>query len=608
MGNKSTSKKSPRGDSPEKSVDFLRKRLGQAELQLREMEAESKRLAQQQQRTIDVVLRENKEYLDRIEEIRMEECCEGLDLTEGLAAAKIIASRTPKYCQARDLVSSRRTACAEALATEASAQEELLDLKKRLYRVKKRAMDLNFLASAERIARENSAVRARDQLRNLELRFFREQECLSFLTTRAKEARIDIDKRLIEQAQFEKYYAASLNRLLDQRKEISFLTEVCQVLFEERDHQVWELRKVREIAERDRDQYERVFSEISAVLEENKRQKEEMEVKRSELQKSITEAQIERLGLEAEINKLRKPATPRDGWGNTDPSEGDAFDDPSNSLEAKLQEYKNLFDGLSDVTNVDTIKEVVNFPKELAEKRFSAFKEINLLEDSIRQLESTKKELLEGLMQVSTRSQEDMDRLKRMKALKKELVSINKKIDAENNNLANTNGAVTSLCSNIETLFRILGCNVEVLNRRTGMGTVVPATALAALCLVEQRTEDYLLALSRKQSFEGSDASVVDSKGKNLAGDKVARPIIRRPNLPPRSTTSIAKRLKGVDLPRTTDHITNQPNASYGSELTSELHLEDTRPLTLEEMKSIVSRRSRGMSMGGYRRDKHLQS
>eukprot|EP00796_Vickermania_ingenoplastis_P010856 gene10856-7522_t len=579
-----------------KSADFLRRRLAQAEMQLREMEAESKRVSGQQQRTIDAVRRENKDYLERIEQIRMDECVENLDTSEGMAAAKVLASKSEKYCRARDLVALRRSEYAEAEAELAGVRQSISDLRRRLSTIKRRVANVTMTASAELQLQSKSTECSRDQLKSLEGRIIHEREELGFMTIEAREARVEIDGCLIEQSRYEKNYAKCLGNLLDKLKEISYIIEVCQLLFEERDHQAWELREVQRIADQERQQYENAFSEITAVLDQNKRQCHENESKNAELRNSINETKVERMSLEMQVQELRKKIQ-QQLHQDEDDDDGDGMRlrEDVDDIGARIKEYKALFDTLADIAAVETITDVVSFPKDLSEKRFGTFKELNHLDDAIQMMEQEKKEVLDNFAALAEQTPSDARRVERMRELREKLESNRKQIEKEQEHLENTNGAISAICSDIETIYVGLDCSLDLLKQRTGMSVVMPATALEAFCIAEQRAQEYLLCLSKKQAT--SAASNVANYVAAQNAVQVASAIIRRPDLHPRKATTAAKQLKNRELPRTTDTVVG------GQHLSIDPTKED-RPLSLEEMRAIAAQRARAPPTQASRREK----
>lgn len=552
-----------------KSADFLRRRLAQAEMQLREMEAESKRLAAQQQRTANSALKENKECLEKIECIRMEECVDNLNWSEGMAAAKILASKSEKYCRSRDLVASQRVACMESEAELAATRQQILDLRRKMLKLKKHTADAARVIAVKLHFQKCSAEKSREQLKNLESRIIKEKENLGFMAIQAKNARNDIDGSLFEQARFEKLYAVRLNELLEKQKEISYLTEICQVIFEERDHQVWELKELQRLAEQERQRYESVFAEISAVLKENSRQCLENKNKNAEIRKSIDDTKIERMGLEDELSKLRKSMQKQ-----LQQAEDALEEDEPDDMMSRIREYTSIFDCLADIAGVESIADVVNFPKNLGEKRFSTFKEINHLDDEIQALEREKEDLFGKLTFLSQKVPDNHEGLVRIEKLREKLEETREKISSEEMSFKMTNGALEAVCSDIETLFNGLDCSAELLNERTGMTSVFPSSAVAAFGIVEQRSEEYLLALSQRQSKSSLE--------------QIAQPLIRRGDLYPRKTVSVSKLLRVKELPRTTDSSTSATNSSFSVQFTPEDH-----PITVQEARSLAEQRTK---------------
>lgn len=586
---------SPRADG--KSTDSLRRRLAQAEMQLREMEAESKRVAAQQQVTLDVVRRENNEYLERIEQLRMDECVDNLDFSEGTMAAKILAMKNDKYCRERDLVADHRAQMCEADAELAATRQKMVDLKLIASSAKKRAISLSFAASAELVLQRQSTEGARSQLKSLESRLIREQEILGEMTLDAKTLRYDIDGTLIEQSRFDKTYALRLNELLDKQKEISYAIEVCQLIFEERDHQAWELREVQRIAQEEKHQYEEAFNEITAVLDESKRQTIANEKKNEELRASINDTRVERMGLEKdmeELSKTTKAVHPKRSARSVDDVSAISVADDCDSLASKVKAYKEMFDALGDVADVETIADIVDFPQAISEKRFGAFSEMNYLDSEIEKLETEKRSLLEEYAKVSrSTSGKEAERAEEMRKVSAELEEVKRSIETEKENLANTNRAIESITADTECIFNGLECSAEMLLERTAMQTIQPTSLIPALCIAEHRLEEYVLHMFRKSTDGASRLSP------SQVMDSIAQPLLHRQDLLPRKSVTAVRQLKNVELPRTTDTVVTQ-NVFDLSQV--------DRPLSLSEMRGIAAQRIKAPNTSQGRRTKAIPS
>ncbi|CAD2220013.1 axonemal p66.0 [Angomonas deanei] len=551
-------------------------------MQLREMEEEAKRFAEQHRREVEILRNENANYKERVEDVRMEECmtpAEYAAIKRNEGQSKLLGSNTQKYRMARDRIEQKRAECVEQEAYLVSLRQELNEARREKRVAKRISIDAKIAANSRLYYALQMNDGTKDQLKGLEYHVDKELTRFSELVADAKRVRDSIDALLITQSRYERNYRKRENELTEKKKEMSFLIEVCNLLFQEREQHNEEQLAVKSIEANEFHSYEATFAELTAVLEQDTQAKEDCEKRIGDLTKAIRNTRTNRIALEKEneskqfSQRLRQRLSNVDGdseSGKEDRESGED-DDAAGDLSAELARYEKILTYLGEIVGSDTMEDIVAYPNDVADKRFDCFSEINRLREESAAFDVERREIQREFAKEPT--QEKTDAIKRMTALRKELRDLQYKTLEEESFCSKDDRIWQRVLMELEKMFEGLSCSADVLRRKTGMENILRATATSVLQLVDQRVEEYLIAYSRKTH---SDSSPKNSQ-KTMSNINAAKAILRRPDIIAKDSSLSAERL-----------LQQQPLPYSADDAGEEV---DARPLSRAEMEEVVLRK-----------------
>jgi hypothetical protein len=432
------------------SETHLRRRLADVEMRLRDVDDEAKRMQVHHEQELATLEKDNRRLRDRLEELRMEECMTPAEMramqvhvslshgTPGQEGeSKLLGATSVKYQTAKAEVEAKRKECAQAERQLAEVRQQLTELRQQRQRLKHEMFATRASAGARMAAAQRYKVQVREQLRGLEEQVAREQERFSKMVVEAKRVRADIDALLVSETSNEKVYTRRNNALLDKRKEMAYLMELCNSLCEERQQVNAELQEMRAHLAQEDQQYEAAFQELHGVVEENTAVQQANREKMDELRRLITHTKAEREALEAQnaedkaalerrqhrrVGRQPKKTSAkdtRDVSSNGSSSEHNFIrrpsDDSDNDEDAvscndnknnrsgvetsfgssnsdlygnaqQMREFENYFQKLADIVQSDIIEDVVSFIDVAADERYRCFDEMNALRRDIAEL------------------------------------------------------------------------------------------------------------------------------------------------------------------------------------------------------------------------------
>lgn len=442
----------------------LRRRLAEVEMRLRDIDDDERRMQVHHEQELATLEKENKSLLDRLEVLRMEECMSPeearaiqthVHLAQGVVAgaapdhkgeSRLLGATSAKYQQAKAVVEAKRKECAQAEQQLAEARQRLAELRRRRQTLKQEIFSTRASAGAKMAAGERYKVQVREQLRGLEEQVEREQERFSGMVVEAKRTRTAIDALLVSQTNNEKMYSRRYDALLEKRREMAFLMEICNSLAEERQQVTAELQEVKAYLAEENRQYEAAFQELSAVADENAAAQTANREKSEELRRLTLQTRAEREALEVQ-NDETKAALERQRHRHVtrrlnDAAVGGPYMDTSNSGGGRdggepnfirrlsdeddaqsrngddvngvetsfgssssssggsstaadghaqqIREFEDYFRKLADVVQSDAIDDVVGFIDVAADARYRCFDEMNALKRDIAELTAEK--------------------------------------------------------------------------------------------------------------------------------------------------------------------------------------------------------------------------
>lgn len=583
----------PRGRESSLTSDGLRRRLAQAEMHLREMEEEARRVAQHQSRELELLENDHRGHLDRLELIRMAESMtpaeiQAIEAETRLAASfggggansapsqqqmldsKLLAATSTKYLEARDAAQRKRAECAEAEAVLAEAKNRVTQLRHERQQMSRESQSAIYAATMRRAHIGRIECQSREQLRGLEVHLVNGQERVSGMVSDARSLRTDIDALLIAQSGFEKSYRKREDELLEAKRQMSFLSEVCILLIEERQQKRRVTAELRALSDEENKKYEAALEELDAVLTENKRSQRDIEERLESTRLEVREARRERHAIvaqnaaaEAHITAERQDvqrrmhSTTSAGGASSDNADSGLDVDPFTSgAQQQIRQFDLFYERLAELAGSDRLDVVVGYPDVISEARFSLFSELNHLNDELAALEAEREILLGGAAAATTspssaaaseaaedtgsggadpdaaalraaqataelrtqRSQEIASRQATLDRLKLAATVHGEEGEA-------LDGTCEAVVAQVQQAFAGLGCDTAVISAQSGGSGVLRRNLLECLALIDQRTDEYLLCLARAGGGgdEGSSANA-----------HAARSILRRADLLPR--------------------------------------------------------------------------
>lgn len=707
----------------------LRRRLAEVEMRLRDVDDDAKRIQIHHEQELATLERDNKQLRYRLEELRMEECMTPAEaramqthvtLSHGAdghpGESKLLGATSLKYQTAKAEVEAKRKECALAERQLADVRQQLAELRLRRQQLKQQVFSTRASAGAKMAAAQNYKVQVREQLRGLEEQVAREQERFSNMVVEAKQMRAAIDGLLVNQTGNEKIYSKRYGALLDKRKEMAYLMEVCNSLCEERQQVHAEVQDMKTYLAEENTQYEAAFQELSGVAEENAAVQAVNREKMEELRRLILHTKAEREALEAE-NAHRKAALQRHqqqqrnaarrlngadssgserdfirrapaeddegeglrgggGGGNAGEMSSSSGSDVLDGNAQQVREFEGYFQQLADIVQSDAIDDVVSFIDVAADERYRCFDEMNALKRDIAELTATKAslkaQLAHGGTSIATPSPAAVDtvsaslsgaaavtvagnveappqsptaslaalaevesidalavaavdptsvppvrpfdgvadpppsaaaaaasaaaqRAAHMRKLQAELDAARDAVAEQTQQQEECAAVLSQVVAQVSDAFHGLGCSVSELRAATGLEGVQHTTLLPSLSIVEQRTEEYLLAFSRGQRQLQEEHTVqmwgepAAASGGHGEGHHAARTVLRRPDLLPKSKAGPAVHVATQQLPRSTDvsAMASHINADPAQAPTLE-SLVDERPLSDAELREVV--------------------
>ncbi|CCW71176.1 unnamed protein product [Phytomonas sp. Hart1] len=549
--------------------DALRQRLTEANTHLSQMRDEEKRVLRQRQQELNNLKAENDKLRDRLEELRMLECrsyTEQNTLDSG--GAQLSSTR---YRTARDLVQRKQNECGMAESKLGLTERHWRELRRRREQLRREALNrAAAVKTAERHSREET-TQTRHRLRTLEQYIEAELERLSGMAGRAKTLWASIDALLIAEANFEKPYRLYEKNLLDKRKEMSFVVEICNLVNEERLTKLHELEQLKATVDAGSAMYKRVMDELNESLKVSESQKKDHMDKVLQLQQSLREVRRDRSRIEQSVETFRgqifrieeTQSTTSVVQSTLTGKESErllevgatAVNDTSEEGLPNFNDYEGIYEHLTQIVGSDNIEDVIGFLHNCNEMRFQLFSELNYLNEQIREIDQKRRKLT--VVAPTESAPPDPARVKRVElqdrlnALKLETKTLQERSD-------DYDGLVNNLVGWVQFLFYALGCRLATLRERAGVEKVSVGTVCEALALIDQRLEEYLVVFAQKEHQTHKHQQNGSQSSFSLHNAELTRPqrsgsaltILHRTDLPKKEYNVVRNIVEGKALPR----------------------------------------------------------
>ncbi|KAH9586622.1 hypothetical protein LSM04_002192 [Trypanosoma melophagium] len=540
-------------------VDSLRRRHVQAEMRLRELEDRFRRDCSRQEQELELLRIDNNKYKAKIEELRMAQTDAAPRGSITSTGSKLLRASSRKYRAARASVERAREELMEINAKIVSARQRLQELRRR--RSTSHKLSVTSAAQSRR-SRTDIEIRthaSRLQLRGLETHVETETDRLSKLMDAVKELREDIDVQFITQNRSDDLYGERERALLDVMRETSFLVEVCNVLFEERDDCQLQLAEMRRTAEDEHEAYERAFVELVAVEDRDRATKTRLRENIVRLRDEVAEAAreseaAERMVREERAALLRGSAAARAASSTTSNNllgiEGsnEREDEEDDGIKRQLEEFECYLTRLAQLAGSDDLDDVQRFVCGGSEERFQLYTALNHARDEISKLEHERDALLREIAVKEMGEDENDDEEEggnnddtKERRLRKEVEELQmhlreiQRITLDHVQHAECAKAyLDSTLPVVDAIFTSLDCDDTRIVAERGSRFLSRETLGLFLASIEQRLEEYIAAWVQNRPHEQqeqqqlrqrllivSNESNTTTKGKSAVSSRV---------------------------------------------------------------------------------------
>lgn len=481
------------------AVESLRRRHVQAELQLREMEDRFRRDCSRQERELELLRIENNRIKTKIEEMRMAQTAPQRSTFDGTGFeedSKLINASSKKYCMAREAVEAAREELNEIRAKLASTRQRIQETRTRRGSSRSRARALEMQAQRSCIEIEEQSRASRMQLRTLEAHVDVETDRLSKLVDDAKNIRRAIDIQLGEQNRTDTLFRDREREMEGVLRETSFLIEVCNVLFEERDECQQQLAELRKTSEGDYEAYEKTFQELVSVEGRDKLVKARLRDNVSKLEEDVMEASKERTTAERVLQD-EAVSFALESAGVVDPNNTQEWS--ASGLSRQLEEFERYISRLMELTGSDSLVDVERFVCGGGEGRFQLYNVLNRAQEDFAALERERAALLEAERTVREGTEADRRAREEVERLQEQLRQTQCDTLDYEQQAEFVRTVLDPALPMVQSIFDALACDVAPIIAERGTPELSRESVKLYLAAIEQRLEVYTAAWTQQQ-------------------------------------------------------------------------------------------------------------
>ncbi|ESL08101.1 hypothetical protein TRSC58_04202 [Trypanosoma rangeli SC58] len=507
----------PRGTGAT-AMESLRRRYVQAELQLRETEDRFRRDCARQEQELELLRIENNKYKAKIEEMRMTETAPREMVHDTLvwgAESKLLKASSRRYCMAREAVERSRDELNEIRARVVSTRQRIYDTHRKVPSTRTRG-SLSSKSPHHNCAEIVLQTQAsRSQLRGLEAHVELETDRRADFIDEVKNMRKEIDVLLTVRRRTGELFRAREREMLEVVKESSFLIEVCNVLFEERDACQQQLVELQQAFEADSEAYEKTFHEIVGVEERDKTVKSKLRERIAKLEKEMRQVVTEREAAERLLDRddtAFRRSTIR-AAGHENDSDVDSTD-----VSQQLAEFERYIGRLTEIAGSESLPDIERYVCEGGEQRLKLYSVLHRTQDAVAALTQERETLqqarlfaMDGPM-AEQRAREEMERLQ------SQLLQIQRDTLDHEQQAEFVRSQLDAVLSEVQSLFNALGCDDSFIIDRHGVSVPSRGTVNLFLAAIEQRLEEYVAVWMRqRQPLQTLSSTVgVDALGPKL--------------------------------------------------------------------------------------------
>ena len=328
-----------------------------------------------------------------------------------------------------------------------------------------------------------------------------------------KELRDQIDTLRGEREVFDAIYRQLEGELQEKKKEMAFVIEVSNIAYEERDNNAQVLANLRAFAQDEMQSFSETFRELDELLEEDRKMKEQVKLRLSQLEKK--EKSLHDDDGERAASAKRRRGLPTGSKGSasgsgvliTTQGGSAASADGTTDTATLAQQYEEIAAKIRQATDIPDLDEIVRRFISAEEDNFSLFSYVNDLGKEIESLEGQRATLLREIDSVTLGNAADQERRSQLRDLECKLQNCEVQSKSFADMSGKTEGTIRRVMAMVEQVFARLDCDETAIIEKHGIAGLTMDNVVQYLAAVERRTDDLLLAWSR-QTGAGGDGVV----------------------------------------------------------------------------------------------------
>ena len=483
MPTKPASARPPTADTAES----LRRRLKQLENNHRDWQDQVQKDLRRQKVELDTLRRDNEQFQQQLNELRLAEATS----TTGGTGRNPAAKRSKELDTKRDMVSHLETKIHQEQVRNDDLEKQLGEMRAAIRGARKNMGGVNVTAECHSIINQQVTV--------LENRLDQSLQRFNDVLRQNKDLREQIDTLRGERDVFEGIYQKLESELQEKKKEMAFIIEVSNIAYEERDNNVQVLQNLKAFAAEEMNSFAETFKELDDLLEEDRRMKEQVKQRIATLEKKI--------GAKA-LDDSRTKAAKQSAAGakGSAPVPGDSKEPPTVS---QAQAYEEAFMRIRQATDIPDLNELVQRFLHAEEENFSLFSYVNDLGKEIDALEKQRAQLLDEIEQISVGNEEDQKRRAVLKTLEEKLRSEEHKNQRYVDMSLKCEAILRGVMATVESIFNRLDCDESAVIEQHGVSGLTLENLVLYLASIEMRSDEYLASWLRQtgQFADGSAGS-----------------------------------------------------------------------------------------------------
>lgn len=289
------------------------------------------------------------------------------------------------------------------------------------------------------------------------------------------------------------------------------IIDVCNIAYESRDAAINEMAQLKAMADKEQAQREAEWKALGAIIEEDRRQKEQ--------QRMMEKANLE-MNAVAMLDK--EESTKKRGMKKSWNLAKDKV--TQNVSMDKVQQYGEAFEKIQTATGIQDIDELVTNFVDAEDKNFSLFNYINEMNQEIEKLEE---QIADIKGEIETYKAggvvSDTMRKKELKNMEEKLQRMEAKADLYEKKHEEAMKTVNTLKAGVWNIFNKIGCNTVTVRELLGEGNVTEGNLMQYLGIVEQRSNELLQAYATVERWAGHHVTTTAGQTTVKPGGGVVR-------------------------------------------------------------------------------------